>query len=179
MGSINGATRGLTNPELPSFDTEAFAKVGKTGLGDLDISEDGKTLFVVNLNTRHVVRVNIAAYLASGSLPTAGDITMLSAYPTAGCANGLDRPFGLSVYRGKLYLGVVCDGSVGQSANDISARVYAYDLTSNTWATALGAFSLNYERGPVFMNNDGTNYPARFNAWVDTFAVVSSPTWAG
>jgi protocatechuate 3,4-dioxygenase beta subunit len=178
VGTINTAARGLTNPELPSFDSEAFTKVGKVGLGDLDISEDGKTLFVVNLNTKRVVQVNITGYLASGSLPTAGDITLLSAYPVAGCTNGTDRPFGLSVYRGKLYLGVVCDGSVNRSATDISARVYAYDLTSNTWASVLGPFSLNYERGPVFRDSNGTNYPARFNAWVDTFAVVASATWS-
>lgn len=44
------AARGLTTPGAASYDTEAFYKVGKAGLGDLDISTDGNTLWVVNLN---------------------------------------------------------------------------------------------------------------------------------
>ncbi len=162
VGSINGANRGLANSNQPSYDTDAFAKAAKTGLGDLDISEDGKTLYVVNLNQKKVVAVNIASYLISGTLPTSGDITNLPNYPSTTCANGTDRPWGMSVYRGNLYLGVVCDASSGSAAN-LNARVYAYSLASGTWNSVLGPFALNYSRGTAWLNAT-----ANFNGWTDT-----------
>ncbi|NJM42750.1 MAG: hypothetical protein HC853_19445 [Anaerolineae bacterium] len=162
VGTISGGARGLGNAPEPSFDTEAFAKTGKAGLGDLDISEDGKTLYVVNLDTKRVVSVNIANYLASGTLPTSGNIVSLPAYPTTICTNGSDRPWGMSVYRGKLYLGVVCDAATGTAAN-LSARIYAYTFASSTWASVFGPFALDYARGVAW--RDAT---ANFHPWTDT-----------
>ncbi|HRE25211.1 MAG TPA: hypothetical protein PK954_01130, partial [Anaerolineales bacterium] len=36
----------------PSYDRNAFAQVGTIGLGDLDLSDDGATLYVVSLEDR-------------------------------------------------------------------------------------------------------------------------------
>jgi hypothetical protein len=47
----------LSCAKYPSMDTDAFGKIGKVGLGDLDISGDN-TLWTVNLFTRNLVRVD-------------------------------------------------------------------------------------------------------------------------
>ncbi|WP_040839554.1 SdrD B-like domain-containing protein [Thiothrix nivea] len=51
--------RGIPGDGSPSHDVEAYQKLGKMSLGDIDISEDGKTLYVMNLNTRSLVPVDI------------------------------------------------------------------------------------------------------------------------
>jgi protocatechuate 3,4-dioxygenase beta subunit len=164
VGSISAASRDLNGSADPSYDLEAFSKVGKIGLGDMDISEDGKMLYVFNLNTKRVATVSIANYLATGNLPTSGEIGLLPAYPATTCTNGTDRPFGLSVHRGKLYAGVVCDASsAGGTAAHLNARVYAYDLAAGTWSTVLGPFLLNYERGEEGLMQ------AEFNPWTDSW----------
>lgn len=99
--------RGLTSDPLdPSFDPAAFDQVGKVGLGDIDISDDGKFLFVMNLYSRKVFRLE----LNSASNPTS--VINVTSYdvPATTCANGEYRPWGLKFFRNKLYVGVVCSG---------------------------------------------------------------------
>jgi hypothetical protein len=43
----------------PSFDVAAYGQIGKASLGDLEISDDGKYLFVVNLFDRKVYRLTL------------------------------------------------------------------------------------------------------------------------
>ncbi len=50
---------GLDRPTNDRDDTHILAAVGKSGLGDMEISPDGTTLFIVNLNTRQLERYDI------------------------------------------------------------------------------------------------------------------------
>jgi hypothetical protein len=50
---------GLDRPTTDRDDTAILAAVGKSGLGDMEISPDGTTLFIVNLNTRQLERYDI------------------------------------------------------------------------------------------------------------------------
>jgi hypothetical protein len=56
VGEVNRPD--LSTKFAPSMDGEAFAKVGKAGLGDLDIAADNNTLWTVNLHTRKLVRID-------------------------------------------------------------------------------------------------------------------------
>jgi hypothetical protein len=101
----NDGDRGLvTNPIIPTFDPAAFDQTGKVGLGDIDISDDGQYLFVVNLYSRLVFRLR----LNDPVNPTSVTEVVSYAVPNPGCTNGTYRPFGLKFYRNKLYVGVVC-----------------------------------------------------------------------
>jgi hypothetical protein len=69
LGALpDNSTRGLGFPTAPSLDLAAFAATGKQGLGDIDLSEDGNTLWSVNLNNRSLVQVDVTA----GVTPDAG-----------------------------------------------------------------------------------------------------------
>ncbi|MBN8820719.1 MAG: hypothetical protein J0I82_01730, partial [Spirosoma sp.] len=50
FGSIgNDASRGLGGLTAPSNDPTSFSLVGNVGIGDIDISDDGSTLYLTNL----------------------------------------------------------------------------------------------------------------------------------
>jgi len=135
--------------DTPASDPLMFDAPGKTGMGDLDISDDGQTLYVVNLNDKEVVAIDLTSYNSNGTLPTISEVSTLGLIPSPGCSFGTSRPFGLKYFQGQLFAGVICSGESGGTALDLSATVYAYDFTTSTWGTALSTFPLNYTRGEV------------------------------
>lgn len=140
VGSINSNTaRGLAgDPFLPSHDPTVFDKVGKEGLGDLELSDDGNTLYAANLFSRKIIKIDLTTYNSNGTVPsTASEISL----PAISCNNGVARPFGLKYYRGKLYAGITCTGENGGSSADLKAYVEAYDGSS--WVEKL-QIPLNY-----------------------------------
>ncbi len=115
LGSDAGAfdrPRDFT-PEPPTFDDEAYAKAGKTGLGDLDISEDEKTLWTINLANRSLYKIDIAA---AETGPGAAGATLIGLTPDPACVNGIARPFGLAVKDGVVYVGGVCSGELSPTS---------------------------------------------------------------
>jgi len=144
-------------------DINAFANVGKMSLGELDISEDDSTLYTVNLNTRALVRINIAA----GGLSS-------FAIPTGGCTGGEFRPFGLGIHDFMVYVGGVCDASASQDAADLDARVYVFNPNSNTFnPTPVLTFDLDYPRrcadGAPPPCGGGNARSAIWHPWRDTW----------
>ncbi len=140
------AQRGLTSdPNDPSFDPAAFDQVGKVGLGDIDISDDGKFLFVMNLYSRKVFRLE----LNDAYNPTS--VVSVTSYdvPAKTCTNGEYRPWGLKFYRGKLYVGVVCSGENGGTLANVNASVYELNnptATATFNSSALVTVPLDYAR---------------------------------
>ncbi|MEZ4670818.1 MAG: SdrD B-like domain-containing protein [Anaerolineae bacterium] len=118
--------------------TSPYALVGKAALGDIDISEDGTTLFVVNLFDRTINAINVA---------TATVISTV-AVPNPGCVNGQARPFGLGIRDGVVYVGGVCtaEGAGGTAAN-LSAYVYSFTIGGGFSGAPVINFPLNYPRG--------------------------------
>lgn len=83
------------NPNDPK-DEQAIGAVGKTGLGDMEISPDGRTLYVMNLAARRIERFDISSgpLQLLPALPIAFD-----AIPGYGVAMDSDlRPFALEFY---------------------------------------------------------------------------------
>lgn len=146
VGTIGtNAARGLpASKGSPSADAAAFDKVGKAGIGGMGLSEDGNTLYFVNLNDKKVYGINITNYLASGAAPTSGDVVSY-AIPDPGCTNGQFHPFALKVYDGKLYVGSVCDGSTGTKSN-LVGFVKAMDISTSSWSDVF-EFPLTYPKG--------------------------------
>ncbi len=190
--------RGLpTDISLQSNDPAAFGQVGTVSLGDMDISDDGQFLFVVNLYDRKVYQLR----LNSISNPTAATVLNSFALPnpplrsasglpgataTYNGANdntdfytgsrGIQRPFALKYYRGKLYVGAVTtgEGSAATSTTDDNTGNPEYtDLWSYVWELnpATGTFAaapslqhpLNFERGI-----NGDNLHETWNPWSRT-----------
>jgi hypothetical protein len=106
MGVIGtNAQRGLSVASgLSSYDAAAFDQVGKVGLGDIQMSDDGKYLFVMNLYDRKLYRLE----LNDAYNPTAVVATTVYTLPTATvAANGVLRPFGINYHKGDVYVGAV------------------------------------------------------------------------
>jgi len=134
-----GGSGAVLPPNLTedSHDAIAYEQIGTIGIGDIDISTDDKTLYVMNLNTKTIVMVDIASMTI---LPTSIPV------PNP-CANGTYRPWALEVHDGYVYMGIVCD-------TDLEAYVYKVPegggtpvpVTINDGQGDTNGFSLNYTR---------------------------------
>lgn len=156
-------SRGLTgNPTDGQRDLDAFAKVGKTGIGDIDMSEDGSSLFVMNLFDKTVYEVS-----------TTAPVALLNSYPVPdpGCSGGEHRPFGLKYKDGVLYAGIVCDASAGTSA-DLDAHIVSLDHLNGatSFGGSLVTVDLDYERGGVLAgiaSCDTNTTQVQWHPWTD------------
>ncbi|WP_020570873.1 SdrD B-like domain-containing protein [Neolewinella persica] len=175
-------------------DDNSWDWVGKMSFGDLDISEDGETLYVVNLFDRRLY------YFPAKSTPyTVADITMVQSVALpAPCGDGVDfRPFGLGIRDGKVYIGTVCSGesTIGTFAGgpipantacnqntlpagnraSLSANVYSFDImTGMVDNTPVLTFPLNYGRGLAINSSNGRT-SAAWNPWVTEWTVFNRP----
>jgi hypothetical protein len=122
-----------------SPDDAARDLAGKLSLGDLDLSTDEDTLFVVNLADRRIYRYDVATSQLLGSFAN-------------GAANeawaGDARPFGLKFYRGRLYHGVVNSAESLQRREDLAAYVYE-SAPDGSNMTLVATVPLVYARGTV------------------------------
>ena len=149
-----------------SYDVNAFSQIGKIGLGDMDISADGNTLWVVNLAQKQLVSINIANYILSGVLPNASDVQTYN-IPSPGCVGGEHRPFALKYRDGKVYVGVVCSAQTSGSRNNLSATVYEFTPSMGSFVSKV-SFSLNYNKGQLTPYPFGDNC-SYWEAWSDDY----------
>ncbi|MFD8868902.1 SdrD B-like domain-containing protein [Streptomyces sp. NPDC059590] len=128
---------------------------GKESIGGLALSEDGSTLYAVNLLTRRLV-----SFDATGTTASAPKATVR--IPDPGCAVATDwRPFALSTHDNKLYVGGVCSAESTQKREDLKAVVYTYD--GDRFDTVLTQ-PLTAKRGSVFGSND-VDQATHWNPW--------------
>ncbi len=167
VGSVSSNTaRGLPpNSLAKSFDNKIFDSVCKAGLGGLDMSDDGRYLYTINLLQRQLLKID----LQNAAAPVAPSAAQVTAYsiPATGCTGGVMRPFAVKVYRGNIYVGVVCDASVSKNRNDLAAMVYAFNPVSAVFTKVLDA-PLNYKRGTSLW----VGYDTTWNAWSATWPTM-------
>ncbi|MFM2385245.1 MAG: hypothetical protein RL660_2 [Bacteroidota bacterium] len=154
-----------TNPYTDN--ATLYQKVGKIGIGDIDINANGDTLYAVNMKdgAPTLAILNVAN---SSSPSLIADV----AIPDPGCIGGVFRPWAVKVYQGKPYIGGVCDASSGTAVN-LTAYVYRYDGGSTF--TQIASMPLNYTRGKTTFRADGTNTSANWQKWTDTWAPQTLP----
>lgn len=137
------------------YDTASVTSVGKSSLGDLEVSADGQWLYSVNLNDRHL-------YAVSTTTPnTVTDLGLITR-PTT-CPETDFRPFGLGMDESNtLYVGAVCSNESGVSSiGSPSAFVLKYE--------GVGGFS------EVLNINLAFNSQSFWKNWSDTLM----PGYAG
>ncbi len=108
----------VIDPGSPTYDTWGWNNTFKTGLGDIDISSDGNTLYVMNLEARELVILDV-------SDPNNVSLINKVAVPNPGCGGANDyRPFATKVYEGQVYIGITCTAESSQMKSDLKAYVY-------------------------------------------------------
>lgn len=165
------------NPDA-SIDLDSFAKVGKVGFGGLEITPDNKQLWAVNLYQRSLLRMD--AMLPSGSMPgNVQSYAIDSAVGAPTCTNGVFRPFALTFYRDKGYLGGVCDASVSKQPSDLKAYVLAFDPNAAALSfSTTTSVDLNYNRGGDWLDANARYY-WQWHPWLDVWSEygISSDSW--
>ena len=160
-----------------------FNAVGKTGLGDVELSEDGNTLWTVNLNDNKLYRLPVDDP-NNPTPPSASEIDSFDVVTNI-LNNGGDlgvnpqqniRPFALSTRDGLVYVGMVnsaqydTNGDEGNTtAADMRAYVYAIDPDNpNATPQKVLDIPLDYARDQV-VRAGNTSIPADWNPWVSEY----------
>lgn len=133
----------------------SYDGVGKRSIGDIDISADQKTLFVVNLFDRRIYALNIAT-----GVPASTTLIKSWAAPDATGASR-HRPFALAWSEGQLWVG---------SVDENGTNAYVHSMTPNL-SSPTGSETFNLETtvplGFVRQSYQGTaaNNAARISTW--------------
>jgi len=147
-------------------DPVAFSEVAKISLGDVDLSEDGKTLYAMNLNNNgSLLIIDVASK----------NLIAEVAVNNPGCSADSDvRPWGIEVHNGSVYIGVVCSG---QSGNYNDFNFFVLELTGNTF-TEVFSSSLDYPKGGIYPKYNETlgqgNTCKNWESWTDDFSEIHS-----
>ncbi len=144
-------------------DPLSFNEVGRIGLGDLDISEDGATLLTVNLATSQLVTIPAAsAPTSAAALNAAPSASQVGQFSIPSPCAGEQRPGALGVKDGLVYVGGVCSTS-------LTGYVYTFDLATRTWSSSpVLSFPFNETRGT---NDDTSN--ENWQAWTSSLTIPS------
>lgn len=166
FATLPGALTPHESAKYISDDNE-WSQVGKSGIGDVDISEDGSALYAVEMGSGQLYTVPING---SGGAATAGALSSVSIASPTGCLS--PRPTGLAVKDGLVYVGGVCSAE-GSTLANLDGYVMVYNpgtaprvLDAQTIAS--NAFATN----EVLRFNFG--YPRKQQSCVDVNAVGCS-----
>lgn len=165
-------------------DPAAYSEVYRIGLGDMQLSRDSKTLYVVNLHDKKLYAVPIRPSASGaptagtpvamplplglpGTLPGTGKGLLSGLLGTGRCPAGDLSPFGLGQFGSTLYVTLTC---TGPSVSSLRGYVYAMKESTRSFsASPVFEFPLDFPRGCVLLSGDAgggacaakTAYPAR------------------
>ena len=106
------ANRDMTNLDSNLRDNQMDPLIGRMGLSDIDINEEGSKLYAINLFKKELVVMDVAnaSILKSVKIP--------NPYPVNVCEDEMVRSFGLKQRLGKVYIGSVCENKI--ATGDVS-----------------------------------------------------------
>ncbi len=152
------------NATLPNTDPGVFEEVGKRGIGGLEISPDGRSLYLINMLEKKLHRIFVGNPVKTSF--TAADVTGNWNIPDPNISGTNWRPMALKMYREKLYIGGVCvketnnPHNISDTAN-MRAVVYEFDPATAVFTEVL-RFPLSHRRGYI---NEDYRYELRNNYW--------------
>ncbi len=126
-----------------NIDYDAFLKVGTISYGDADVDEATGKLWVVNLNQKALISVDISGATLPGAV-NQYPLSTIPGFPV--CTGGKARPFALAFKNGVGYVGVVCDAGTSQNKTDLHAYVLSFDPANPAAGlTSVLDFNLGYK----------------------------------
>ncbi|MCB9450391.1 MAG: hypothetical protein H6672_03075 [Anaerolineaceae bacterium] len=155
------------------YDPDTWPVVGKVGIGDIEMSSDDQTLWVVNLFQRELIEIPVGE---AGVVPPVAQMRRYSLaqgnLPGLTCPSPNDvRPFGIGVREFNIYVGVVCTAESTQNRADMRGFVYELDsLNPGTGFQKVLDFALDYPRrcadaAPACFANRAADWRPWTNVW--------------
>jgi hypothetical protein len=147
--------------------------VGRTSLGDLEIDENERFLYAVNLHEKAVYQIDTWSATPQSSVRALKSLIWAADVPEPCTTGGIGgraayRPFALAHRGGYLYVGAVCSGEVAKWRSHLRARVdrIAIDASGaeGTWQNVLAEFSLH---DFASQRNSGTTRKLDWSPWVE------------
>ncbi|WP_371663412.1 SdrD B-like domain-containing protein [Streptomyces sp. NBC_00280] len=131
-------------------DNAVYSKVGREGIGDVDVSGDGKTLYAVNLNDSKLYSV---AVLGSGETARPGTRTAYDIPRPRACV-GQWHPYGIGVRGKRVLVGGVCGAETTvttdlQWGDPSQLSAHVYEFTKGAFSEIF-THALNYPRGCAY-----------------------------
>ena len=173
--------RGLgTNLNSGEADAQALAQSGRVSFGDLDVSDDGRYLYVMNLFDKKLYEIDLTDAQNPVAPTSANKATKIKSWAIPepfSATKGTARPWSIGYYRGKVYIGIVCDGNVSQAKADLSLSVYELNTSTGVY-TSIFTNTLDFPRGLSngFVGN-GSSRKGWF-AWTDDWNKLKQGTGA-
>ncbi|MEI2728790.1 MAG: SdrD B-like domain-containing protein [Candidatus Nanopelagicales bacterium] len=166
---------------VPSNDAASFDAVGKVALGDVEISDDEKTLWVTNLKDRTLLEIPIGnPPVAPTTVGSGANDVKVHPLPTPTCTSGLFRAWAVEFNEGKVFIGGLCTAESGGTQANMTAYVYSHLPTAAVGSfTLVTSFALNYARGCAFDTNGASAGGASdcdgWEVWQSNWAVPEAP----
>ncbi|MBK9107383.1 MAG: HYR domain-containing protein [Saprospiraceae bacterium] len=133
--------------------------VGKAGLGDMDMSDDDRLLFVSNLYNKSLVIIPV-------DHPTAANIMEVKV-PDPGCSNGNYVIGAVEYYKGKVFIGVTCTAEGSKNKSDFYFHIYEFNILSKSFNII---FSTTFAK-EYWLQNPGNQRPV--SQWLTNLAFVN------
>lgn len=173
--------RGLgTNTNSGERDAQALAQAGRVSFGDMDLSDDGRYLYIMNLYDRKLYEIDLTDAYNPVAPTIANKATKIRSWAIPNpciASEGVARPWGIDFYRGKPYIGVVCNAEVSGLKTDLDFTIYELDPTSGTFTSQFTS-TLGFLRGiaNAFVPNGATR--TGWFGWTDDWATLIQGTGA-
>ncbi|QMW01390.1 SdrD B-like domain-containing protein [Spirosoma foliorum] len=189
------SARGLpTATTTTNYDVSTFDQVGKAGLGDIELSEDGTELYAINLGDRRLYQIPITNANTTNPTAATASITSFTLPAPTQTTGSVLRPFALKVYRGRVYVGAVTTneavsttvnlgtGSTGGTTSLVTrdpstmvAYVFEFNPVNSSFTTVL-SFPLSYTKGATDNDQTGVSRSDRWFPWVSVQPSYPTPT---
>ncbi len=108
-----------------AYDCDYGDQVGHLGLGGLAISADEDDLYVINISDNSLVKMS--------AISPSPSTTVSYSIPDPGCDANENRPFALTEYNGRFYVGVTCTAESTRTSSRSAATVYEFNPNTETF----------------------------------------------
>ncbi|HUN22002.1 MAG TPA: SdrD B-like domain-containing protein [Anaerolineales bacterium] len=121
-----------------------YHDVGSRGLGDLELSKDGNTLYTINLYTDQLVSVVLGTPPIVPVTATSIDVPRPANCPTA--EDFVPMAIGVAPDTGFVYIGATCNARSTQSVTELRGYIFEWNPSISFPASPIVDFQLNYPR---------------------------------
>lgn len=144
----------------PNRDAGLMATTAKVGIGDIELSSDQKTLYLVNLYDKKLYSFDAGMPFTTPT-PATANVKSWS-IPNPGCSNNDFAPWGVTLHDGNYYLGVTCTAETSKDTSELKAVVYRFHPDSTQKFTQIFEMPLDYKKGA----GDATGDCPKINHWL-------------